>query len=342
VTEPGAGPEGGRGRRRLWPRLLAVALLLPLLAAGGVAGFVWQAWRAPGPLPESRAVVVPRGGLGAIAGALREAGVVADGRLLMAAAWVSAKDGPLRAGEFSFPAHASIWDVLGVLRTARPVQHRLTIPEGLTGRQIAALLARTETLSGETPAVAEGSVLPETYVFERGTPREAVLARARAAMDRALAEAWAGRAEGLPLASPREALILASIVERETAKPEERPRVAGVFLNRLRQGMRLQSDPTVIYAASEGLGVLERPISRADLERDSPFNTYRARGLPPGPIAAPGAESLRAVTRPAATDELYFVADGAGGHVFARTLEEHNRNVARWRALGGAAPPPAR
>jgi UPF0755 protein len=179
---------------------------------------------------------------------------------------------------------------------------------------------------------AEGGVLPETYAYQWGEDRAALLRRAEAAMARALAEEWAGRAADLPLASPREALVLASIVERETGLPEERPRVAAVFLNRLRRGMPLQSDPTVAYAAAEG-GVLDRPLTRADLDRDHPFNTYRTRGLPPAPIAAPGVASLRAVTRPAPTEDLYFVADGSGGHAFARTLEEHNRNVARWREI---------
>jgi UPF0755 protein len=220
-----------------------------------------------------------------------------------------------------------------VLRTARPVQHRLTIPEGLTAAAIALLVERTETLAGDAVVPAEGAVLPDTYLHERGTPRAAVLERATRAMERALAEAWAGRADGLPLANPQEMLVLASIVERETGRSDERARVAQVFINRLRRGMRLQSDPTVVYAASGGAGVLDRPISRADLDAQHPYNTYRIPALPPGPIASPGVASLQAVARPAAGDELFFVADGTGGHAFARTLEEHNRNVARWRAL---------
>ncbi|MBK1661106.1 aminodeoxychorismate lyase [Paracraurococcus ruber] len=238
----------------------------------------------------------------------------------------------MRAAEFAFPAGASLEQVLAILREGRPVQRRLTIPEGLTARQVASLLRGTEGLTGEVPVPEEGSILPETYAWEWGFDRAALLRRAQAAMARTLAEIWAERAEGLPLATPREALVLASIVERETALPEERPRIAAVFLNRLRRGMPLQSDPTVAYAAAEG-GALERPLTRADLDRDHPFNTYRIRGLPPAPIAAPGVAALRAVTRPAQTDDLYFVANGEGGHAFARTLEEHNRNVARWREI---------
>lgn len=318
------------GRLLRW--LGGTVLLLAVLA--GLA--VWQAGRvyqAPGPLAEPVDHVVPRGGSEAIAAALLRAGIIEDGRAFALASWLTRPDGPLRAGEFTFPAHASLADVLAVLRQGRPVQRRLTIPEGLTAAQILALLERTEGLTGPVPVLAEGGVLPETYAYSWGDPRAGLLRRAEAAMNAALAETWAQRAEGLPLATPREALVLASIVEEETGLAEERPRVAAVFLNRLRRNMPLQSDPTVAYAVSAGTG-LDRPLSRADLERDNPFNTYRVRGLPPAPIAAPGREALRAVTRPAQTEELYFVANGEGGHAFARTLEEHNRNVARWRARG--------
>ena len=314
---------------------MSFVLLLPVLTVGGGAALVWHWCRLPGPLTQAREVVVPRGGSAVIGEALTRAGVVADGRVLLLAAWATSQQGAMRAGEFAFPAGATVWDVLHVLRTARPVQHRLTIPEGLTARQILALVGRAETLAGEIPPIEEGALLPETYVFERATPRATVLTRARTAMDKVLADAWAARAPDLPLANAREALILASIVERETGKADERPHVAAVFLNRLRQGMRLQSDPTVVYAASEGLGVLDRPISRADLDRDNPFNTYKIKGLPPTPIATPGLASILAVTRPAKSDDLYFVADGTGGHAFARTLEDHNRNVAHWRAMTG-------
>lgn len=314
-------------RARLGLTLLALALLAGFLAWSG-----WRDYQAPGPLDAPAQVAIPRGGTEAIAAMLAERGVIASPRRFALAAWLTREAGPLRAGEFLFPERASLRDVLQVLREARPVQRRLTIPEGLTARQVTALLDRTEGLVGETPAIAEGSVLPETYGFSLGDSRASVVRRAAAAMEQALAEAWASRAEGLPLASPREVLILASIVERETGVAGERGLVAGVFVNRLRRGMMLQSDPTVAYVAGQGMP-MERPLSRADLDTAHPFNTYRIRGLPPGPIAAPGMASLRAVTRPAATEDLYFVADGSGGHAFARTLEEHNRNVARWREI---------
>ena len=182
-------------------------------------------------------------------------------------------------------------------------------------------------------------MLPQSYGFELGATRKAILDRAGAAMEQALAKAWAERQPDLPLATPEDALILASIVERETARPDERPHVAAVYLNRLRLGMKLQADPTVVYGTSGGAGTLDRPLTRADLDRDDPYNTYRIRGLPPGPIDSPGSASLRAVTQPAASSDLYFVADGTGRHVFARTLEEHQRNVARWSALGPASVP---
>jgi UPF0755 protein len=286
-------------------------------------------------------VVVPRGAEEQVAAALQGVGVI-DGVLeFRIAAAVTQRDGALRAAELLFPAHASLREVLHVLRTGRPVQHRLTIPEGLTAAQIAYLLDRAPALAGETPVPEEGTVLPETYAFERGTTRSALVERAHAAMARTVAQLWDQREEALPLSGPRELVTLASLVERETARPEERPRVAAVFLNRLRRGMRLQSDPTVVYAVSGGIGVLDRSLTRADLDWPNPYNTYRVAGLPPGPIASPGVAALRAVVRPAHTDDLYFVADGNGGHSFARTLEEHTRNVARLRSQAAPAAPVA-
>ncbi|MBP0446620.1 endolytic transglycosylase MltG [Roseomonas sp. SSH11] len=328
-------------------RFLLILVLLLGLAGGGAFLYGRHVYEQPGPLAEQAQFVVPRGGMEAIGAALEQRGIVADARAFMAAAWATRMQGPLRAGEYNFPAGASLRDVLAVLRTARPVQRRLTIPEGLMARQITALLDRAEGLVGDTPPIDEGDLLPETYTYQWGDTRAAIVRRASAAMDEALKEAWANRAPDLPISSPREALVLASIVERETAVAAERPRVASVFINRLRRGMPLQSDPTVAYAAADG-APLDRPLSRADLERDHPFNTYRNRGLTPGPIASPGKEALRAVTRPDTTDLIYFVADGSGGHAFARTLDEHNRNVARWReiergrAAAPAAPAPAR
>lgn len=309
--------------------VLVVVVAVALAASRAVL----RAWNETGPLTEARNIVVPRGGTDAVAEALLRAGAIEDTGRFAIAARITSADGPVRAGEFAFPAGASLREVFQVLRTAPPVQRRVTLPEGLTTAQALAVLARAEGLTGNPEPPPEGSLFPETYAYQWGTPRDEILGRARAAMDRALHEAWEARAENLPLASAREALILASIIERETGVANERARVSGVFANRLRRSMRLQSDPTVVYAASGGLGVLDRPISRADLDTDSPFNTYRITGLPPGPIAAPGLASIQAATRPENHDYLYFVADGSGGHAFARTLEEHNRNVARLREI---------
>jgi UPF0755 protein len=325
-------PAAPRSRGGGW--FLIVVIVLALVA-GVLAGqrAVLRAWYGSGPLAEPRNVIIPRGGSDAVAETLLRAGVIEDATPFLIGARLTAREGALRSGEFVFPAAASLRDVLSILRTAQPVQRRVTLPEGLSTAQALAVLARTPGLTGEPSPPPEGSLFPDTYAYEWGTGRADVIARARAAMDKALAEAWEERAENLPLASPREALILASIIERETSVAAERPRVAGVFANRLRRNMPLQADATVVYAASGGLGVLDRPISRADLELDNPFNTYRNRGLPPGPIAAPGLASIRAAVNPEPHEFLYFVADGTGGHAFARTLEEHNRNVAKWREI---------
>ncbi len=317
--------------------LLAAVALLVLAAAASWFGV--RSYDAPGPLTTATAVEVPRGGLDVIAEALQQQGVIDQPLAFRIAALLTRGDGPLHAGELDIPANASLRQVLAVLRSARAVQHHLTVPEGLTAAQVAVLVERADAAIGNAPLPEEGWFLPETYSYDRGTSREALVERGRTAMERALDRSWVSRDPAVNLATPRDALILASIVERETARPEERPRVAAVFLNRLRMGMKLQSDPTVAYSANGGLGVAEHPITRAQLERDDPYNTYRIPALPPGPICMPGAASLRAVTHPARTDDLFFVADGTGGHVFARTLDEHGRNVVHWRQVERARAP---
>jgi UPF0755 protein len=302
-------------------------------AAGGLHW--WQgALVRPGPLAEARAVVVPHGGTVRLAEALASNGVLDQPGLFRAEAWLTRSDGTLHAAEFAFPAHASIHQVLAILRTAHPVEHHLTIAEGLTAQQIVGVLTHAEAMTGEVRSIDEGAILPQTYDYEYGADRAAIVARAKAAMDKDLAAAWADRAPGLKLSTPHDALILASIVERETARPDERPHVAAVYLNRLRLGMKLQADPTVVYLASNGTGVLDHHLTRAELGRDDPFNTYRSQGLPPAPICSPSLDSVRAVLHPAASDDLFFVADGTGGHVFSRNYEAHDTAVARWRAHG--------
>lgn len=314
-------------------KAIAILVLVAVLAAAGLAWEGHRRFAAPGPLAEAATVVIPRGaGLKAIAARLEEAGVVRDGWVLVVGAKL--RKATLRAGEYEFPARISAEEVMRRMVEGRTVIHKLTIAEGLTVAQVLEELRAAEFLAGDIGRVpAEGMLLPETWHLSRDDARDEVLARMERAMRQLLDQLWEARAPNLPLKSPFEALVLASIVERETAVAAERPQVAAVFLNRLRLGMRLQSDPTVIYGLSDGLGVLARPLSKADLASGHPWNTYVIAGLPPTPIANPGRASLEAVLHPAASDALYFVADGTGGHVFARTLDEHNRNVARWRRI---------
>jgi len=316
---------------------IGIAALFFAASAILLAGWLYldQAFDSPSEVDTTQIVLIaPGSGAWDVARALYEAGVVDDPNVFVAGVWQNGFTTALKAGEYEFPAGSTPRQAMKIILSGKSVGYRLTIPEGLTSAEIGRLLADVEALGGKVGAIPpEGALLPETYFYRRGDLRSALLARMEAGMAKLIAKLWSSRAEGLPYATPEEALILASIVEKETAVAAERRKVAGVFVNRLRKGMRLQSDPTVIFAVTGGERPLERPLSKADLALDSPFNTYRYKGLPPAPIAHPGRESLSAVLDPEATDLFYFVADGNGGHVFAATLREHNKNVARWRRL---------
>jgi UPF0755 protein len=259
----------------------------------------------------------------------------------------------LKPGEYSFQKNASLRDVIGTIVEGKVVQHSVTIPEGLTSEQIVARLSDNDIFAGSVREVPrEGTLLPETYKFPRGTTREQVIQRMQQAQKRALAEIWERRSPDVPLKSPDQLVTLASIVEKETGKPDERSRVAAVFVNRLRQKIKLQSDPTIIYGLVGGKGTLGRPIKRSEITQPSPYNTYMIDGLPPGPISNPGRASLEAAANPARTRDLFFVADGTGGHAFTETYDQHQKNVAKLRAMekqiqndpvepADDAPPPA-
>ena len=317
---------------RRFPAAILTTLIVTALA---MAPLMWgkHVFKRPGPLVADIIVVLPRGaGLDEISRRLAHAGVIENPLFFRFGVRLSGAARGLRAGEFLFTAHLSAEGVMNHLLSGRPLVRRLTVPEGMTSRQVVDLINGAFGLDGEIAAIPrEGALLPETYHFSFGDGRDEMVGRMAAAMADALAALWPERQDGLPFKTPHDALVLASIVERETALADERRHVAGVFVNRLRRGMRLQSDPTVIYGLTGG--ELGRSLTRADLKTDSPYNTYLIRGLPPGPIANPGRDAIAAVLDPLATEDLYFVADGSGGHVFARTLAEHNRNVAEWRKL---------
>ena len=322
-------------------RIVYLLLVLGLILGGATVWWGYARFIQPGPLDAETNVVIPRGsGFEGIASELFRAGVISDPLVFRIGARFMGADKALRAGEYAFPAKISPRDALTLLQGGRTVVRRLTVAEGLTTAQVLAQLNVTDGLKGDpagevagSPWLKEGALLPETYHFSYGDKRSDVVKRMAGAMAQTLSQQWTFRTYGGPLKTPEDALILASIIEKETARPDERARVAAVFVNRLGKGMRLQSDPTVVYGLTGGKGPLGRPLSRADLKKPTPFNTYVINGLPPAPICNPGKASIEAALHPAKTDELYFVADGAGGHVFARTLDEHNKNVAKWRKI---------
>jgi UPF0755 protein len=309
--------------------------ILAAVVAGVVLVIGKQRFDAPGPLPEDRVVGISRGsGIRDIAEGLVRDGVIDQPWVFVGGVLVlKAREG-LKAGEYQFKAHASIRDVVATIVEGRVVAHQITVPEGLTSEQIVARLLDDDTLTGNIKEIPrEGTLLPDTYNFTRGVTREQMIQRMQLAQQRMVKDIWEHHSPDLPIKSPEQLVTLASLVEKETGKPEERSRVAAVFVNRLKQKMRLQSDPTIIYGLVGGKGTLGRPIMKSEIEQATPYNTYQIDGLPPGPIANPGRASLEAAANPARTRELYFVADGTGGHAFAETYEQHQKNVARLRSM---------
>lgn len=309
-------------------------LIIVLVAALAIFGVeVVREWRGTGPTNGDQTVQIPAGAtLASAARALEQDGIVADADRFRILARVLGGGEPIKAGEFAIPAGASASQVLDILQHGRPIQRLITIPEGMPSILVHEKLMAEPLLTGDIPVPAEGSVLPDSYSFERGESRAAVLKRMQDAMTRTLDSLWAARKPVTAVTSKADAITLASIVEKETGKPSERRMVAGVYTNRLRMGMPLQADPTVIYPVTKGKP-LGRRILRSELTADNGYNTYAKAGLPQGPIANPGRDSIAAVLDPAQTQALYFVADGSGGHVFANTLAEHQANVQKWYAL---------
>jgi UPF0755 protein len=311
------------------------AFVLVALAAGIALFFGKQRFEAAGPLQADRVVNIPRGsGMRDIADILSREGVIDQSWLFIGGILALKAREDLKAGEYEFKAHSSMRDVVATIVEGKVVAHQVSIPEGLTSDQIVARLLQDNVLSGDIKQIPrEGSLLPDTYNFARGITREQMVQRMQQAQQHLLHEIWEHRAPDLPLKTPDQLVVLASLVEKETGKPEERTRVAAVFVNRLKQRMRLQSDPTIIYGLVGGKGTLGRPIMKSEIEQPTPYNTYIIDGLPPGPIANPGRASLEAAANPARTRELYFVADGTGGHAFAETYEQHQKNVTRLRSI---------
>ncbi len=338
ALQPAAAPPIPPSRRR--PALSAFSGFLSFLLVAAIAsmsGLVWSRHRAhePGPLAADKILyIAPGTEVPDIIAELNREGVIDSPFMLNVALLLEGNRSKVKAGEYLFKHNASLSDVIDTLVSGKQVLHAITIPEGLTSEQIVERLRNSDILVGDiTDLPKEGSMLPETYKVARDAVRVDVIKKMQDAQKRAVDQIWARRANGLPLRSPYELVTLASIVEKETGKADERPRVASVFVNRLKNKMRLQSDPTIVYGLAGGKGSLGRAITRAELDKPTPYNTYLIDGLPPGPIANPGRAALEAVANPSRTQDLYFVADGTGGHVFAETLDQHSRNVQRWRQI---------
>src|ERR1700684_1067419 len=316
----------------------AIITIVLVLMIGAGAGYIYgrQKIEAPGPLQEDKIVNIPaRAGMTDIADILQREGVIDNNRWAFIGSVCALKArSDLKPGEYSFEKNASLRDGIGTMVEGKVIQHAVTIPEGWSAEQIVARLSENEIFAGTVKEMPrEGTLLPETYKFPRGTTRDQVIARMQQTQKRVLAEIWERRNPDIPVKTPEQLITLASIVEKETGKADERSRVAAVFVNRLKQKIKLQSDPTIIYGLVGGKGTLGRPIMKSEITQPTPYNTYLIDGLPPGPISNPGRAALEAAANPARTRELYFVADGTGGHAFAETYEQHQKNVARLRSI---------
>ncbi|HLG80174.1 MAG TPA: endolytic transglycosylase MltG [Bradyrhizobium sp.] len=311
-------------------------VLFAMIGAGAVYYYGRQVLEAPGPLVEEKIVNIPaRAGKRDIAEVLNKEGVTdVNPWVFIASVFALKASSELKPGEYAFQKNASLRDVIATMVDGKVVQHMVTIPEGLTSEQIVGRLTDNDIFTGSVREIPrEGTLLPETYKFPRGTSRDQVIQRMQQAQKRVVAEIWERRSQDLPVKTPEQLVTLASIVEKETGKPDERSRVAAVFVNRLKQKIKLQSDPTIIYGLVGGKGTLGRPIRRSEITTPSPYNTYVIDGLPPGPISNPGRASLEAAANPARTRDLYFVADGTGGHAFTETYDQHQKNVAKLRTM---------
>ncbi|MCZ0734051.1 endolytic transglycosylase MltG [Phreatobacter sp. AB_2022a] len=335
---PPPAPPASRHVRNQWVVLGNLILTIALVVlVGGLVGFSYarHAFVSPGPLEQDRAVFIPRGSTSdQIGDTLERNGVISSSLLFVGAVQLYGARGDLKWGEYLFPKRVSMAEAMAIIIEGKAIEYRITIPEGLTSEQIVGRLRDNDILVGDIARIPrEGSLMPDTYKFTRGTSRQQIIDQMAALQARAVQTIWARRQQDLPIRSIEEMVILASIVEKETGRADERPRVAGVFVNRLNRRMRLQSDPTIVYGLVGGRGTLGRGIQQAEIQRLTPYNTYQIDGLPPTPIANPGRAAMEAVVNPVRSRDIYFVADGTGGHVFAETLEQHNRNVANWRRI---------
>ncbi|MEP9371125.1 endolytic transglycosylase MltG [Mesorhizobium sp. KR1-2] len=336
-TPPPRRSRASRNQFVVFLNFIVSAIVLVVLAAGAGVYFGKREFDGPGPTTVDQTFLIkPNTGVQEIADQLERRGLINDARIFRLGVRAYGNDSALKAGEYDIKAGASMRDVMELLKSGKSVMYSLTIPEGLTVEQAFQRVAEHEVLIGDMPTTLppEGSLATDTQRFTRGATRQQIIDKMLAHQKQMVEEIWERRVPGLPLADINEFVTLASIVEKETGRADERSRVAAVFINRLKKKMRLQSDPTILYGLFGGKGrPADRPIYQSDIDKPTPYNTYQINGLPPTPIANPGRAALEAVANPSQTDDLYFVADGTGGHVFAKTLDEHNENVARWRAV---------